>query len=182
MQSRPLLRMAFAIAAFLIFGAAACIANNNLFLPGDAFFPTLLTKDEIAKMRKTKSGARTFERDSKGAWHRIQGLCWLPLGIAVRRPQTRFCRQRSQKLRQRSVAARERSGSYECHDLRGARPLALECSSGSSPSRCRPIAAIAFPMGETVCSRKSLIPKISSVSTFSTGSSSLPCTIITVVA
>jgi len=52
MQSRPLLRTAFAIAAFLIFGAAACIANNNLFLPGDAFFPTLLTKDEIAELRK----------------------------------------------------------------------------------------------------------------------------------
>jgi hypothetical protein len=61
MQSRPLLRTAFAIAAFLIYGVAACIANNNLFLPGDAFFLTLLTKDEIAKTRKKKSGARTFE-------------------------------------------------------------------------------------------------------------------------
>lgn len=61
MQSRALLRAAFAIAAFLISGPATCIANNNLFLPGDAFFPTLLTKDEIAKMRKTNSGARTFE-------------------------------------------------------------------------------------------------------------------------
>jgi hypothetical protein len=45
----------------LISGVAACIANNNLFLPGDAFFQTLLTKDEIAKMRKKNSAARTFE-------------------------------------------------------------------------------------------------------------------------
>jgi hypothetical protein len=61
MQSRHLLRTAVAIAAFCYLGTAVCIANNNLFLPGDAFFPTLLTKDRIANMRQTKSGDRTFE-------------------------------------------------------------------------------------------------------------------------
>ena len=40
---------------------------------------------------------------------------------------------------------RERSGSYECHDLRDARPLALECSFGSFPNRCPPSVATAFP-------------------------------------
>ena len=61
MQMRQLLRTAFAIAAFSFFGTAVSIANNNLFLPGDAFFPTVLTKERIASMRATKSGARTFE-------------------------------------------------------------------------------------------------------------------------
>jgi hypothetical protein len=36
-------------------------------------------------------------------------------------------------------------GNYESHGLRGARPLAPGCSSGSIPSRCRPSEAIAFP-------------------------------------
>ena len=61
MQFKQLLRKTIAIAAFSFLGTAACIANNNLFLPGDAFFPTLLTKDSIARMRATKSGDRTFE-------------------------------------------------------------------------------------------------------------------------
>lgn len=61
MQSKKLLRTTIAMAVFSFLGTAACIANNNLFLPGDAFFPSLLTKDDIAKMRTAKSGARTFE-------------------------------------------------------------------------------------------------------------------------
>ncbi len=57
----------------------------------------------------------------------------------------RSCRRRSRTLRQGSVEARGRSGSYECHDLRDARPSALECSSDSFPNRCPPNVAIAFP-------------------------------------
>ena len=44
-----------------------------------------------------------------------------------------------------SVEARGRSGSYECHDLRGARPLAPGYSSDSFPNRCPPNDATAFP-------------------------------------
>jgi hypothetical protein len=61
MKSKQLSRTTIAIGMFSFLGTAVCIANDNLFLPGDAFFPTLLTKDGIAKMRTTKSGDRTFE-------------------------------------------------------------------------------------------------------------------------
>lgn len=61
MQLRCMLRTVLAIAAFFPFTTSKCNANNNLFLPGDAFFPTSLTKDGIAKMRDTKTGVRTFE-------------------------------------------------------------------------------------------------------------------------
>jgi hypothetical protein len=61
MQCKQPWRTAIAIAAFSFLGTAESSANNNLFLPGDAFFPTLLTKDSISSMRETKSGARTFE-------------------------------------------------------------------------------------------------------------------------
>jgi len=72
--------------------------------------------------------------------------CWLRLGTAERRPRIRSCLRRSRRLRRGSVAAPERSGSYECHGLRGARPLAPGCSCGSFPNRCRPIVARMFPM------------------------------------
>ena len=71
--------------------------------------------------------------------------CWLLHGTGEPRLHTRFCHRRSRRLRRGSVAARERLGNCECHDLRGARPSALECSSDSFPNRCLPNAAIAFP-------------------------------------
>ena len=54
-------RTLFAFAMIVVLGVLHSYANNNLFLPGDAFFPTLLTKDGIAKMRASKSGDRIFE-------------------------------------------------------------------------------------------------------------------------
>jgi hypothetical protein len=71
--------------------------------------------------------------------------CWLRLGTGERRPRIRSCGQRSRTLRRGSVAARERSGNYESHGLRGARPSAPGYSSDSAPNRCRPSEATAFP-------------------------------------
>ncbi len=72
-------------------------------------------------------------------------LCWLRRGTEVRRLHIRSCHRRSRRLHQESVAALERLGNCESHDLRGARPWALGYSFGSSPSRCHPSEAIAFP-------------------------------------
>ena len=44
-----------------------------------------------------------------------------------------------------SIEARGSSGSYECHDLRDARPSTRGYSSGSFPNRYLPNVAIAFP-------------------------------------
>lgn len=52
------------ILAFVLLGTVAApsilVANNNLFLPGDAYFPTVLTKPDIESMLLAKSGTRTF--------------------------------------------------------------------------------------------------------------------------
>lgn len=37
-----------------------CLANNNLFLPGDAFFPTVMTKDDVIRFVSTRSHERTI--------------------------------------------------------------------------------------------------------------------------
>ena len=71
-------------------------------------------------------------------------LCWLPLDIVEPRPHIRSCPRRSRTLHRGSVEAQGRSGNCECLGLRDARPLALECSCGSSPNRCLPSAATAF--------------------------------------
>jgi len=71
--------------------------------------------------------------------------CWVRRDTAERRPRIRSCGQRSRTFRRGSVAARERSGNSECHGLLGARTSASGYSFGSSPSRCRPSEAIAFP-------------------------------------
>ena len=70
---------------------------------------------------------------------------WPPLDTAEPRPRIRSCGQRSRRLRLGSVEARGRSGSCECHGLRDARLLALECSFDSSPNRCLTSVAITFP-------------------------------------
>ena len=84
--------------------------------------------------------------------------CWLPHGTAVRQPHIRSCPRRSRRLRRGSVADPEKSGSYESHGLRGARPLVPGCSSGSTSNRCRPSGAIVFPR---VCAahRSDLVPR-----------------------
>jgi hypothetical protein len=45
-----------------------CLANNNLFLPGDAFFPTMFTKADIEALQKAKSGERKFAYSSLGGY------------------------------------------------------------------------------------------------------------------
>lgn len=56
-----LLRLSvLAIVVYSLVAPAECNASNKLFLPGDAFFPTSLTKDAITKIRKMRSDVRTF--------------------------------------------------------------------------------------------------------------------------
>ena len=92
-----------------------------------------------------RRGAVVSSFRSVGSSSSNPSLCWLPLDIVEPRPRIRSYRRRSRRHRPGSIAARERSGSYECHGLRDARPLAPGCSSDSSPNRCLPIVAIAFP-------------------------------------
>jgi len=68
----------------------------------------------------------------------------LRLDTGQRRPHIRSYRRISRTLRRGSVAARGRSGSYECPGLRDARPLARGCSSDSFPNRYPPSVARAF--------------------------------------
>lgn len=55
---------AFAVVAM----SGACLANNNLFLPGDAYFPTELTRAAIQKLQAAKTGERTFKYSSLGGY------------------------------------------------------------------------------------------------------------------
>src|SRR5690606_33554488 len=43
-------------------------ANNNLFLPGDAFFPTVLTKNDVEAIQARKNGERNFAYSSFGGY------------------------------------------------------------------------------------------------------------------
>jgi hypothetical protein len=43
------------------------LANNNLFLPGDAFFPTRLTEEDLGKLKADKDGP-IFEYSSLGGY------------------------------------------------------------------------------------------------------------------
>ena len=95
---------------------------------------------------RRRRGARVVSFHFVGWRSSNPSPCWPPLGTVELRPHMRSCPQRSRTLRQGSVAARGRSGNYESHGLRGARPLAPGCSSGSFPNRCRPSEAIVFPM------------------------------------
>ncbi len=45
-----------------------CLANNNLFLPGDAFFPTIFTKADIEKLQQAKAEERTIAYSSFGGY------------------------------------------------------------------------------------------------------------------
>ena len=56
-----MVRISMAFVMIALLGLSKCAANNNLFLPGDAFFPTLLTKDGIKSLRALKSDQRMFE-------------------------------------------------------------------------------------------------------------------------
>ena len=44
-------------------------ANNNLFLPGDAFFPTELTKADIERLQKVKEGQLAFQYSRLGGYN-----------------------------------------------------------------------------------------------------------------
>ena len=48
--------------------AGLTFANNNLFLPGDAFFPCVLTKAGVEALHSAKAGERTFEYSSFGGY------------------------------------------------------------------------------------------------------------------
>lgn len=52
---------------------AVCLANNNLFLPGDAFFPTVLTKADLEKLQSAKAEQRRVAYSSFGGYK--QAFC-----------------------------------------------------------------------------------------------------------
>ena len=98
----------------------------------------------IVASRRLLRGAGVASFPSVGSSSSNPSPCWRQLDTAAQRPHTHSYHRRSRTLRRGSDATQGRSGSYECHDLRDARPLALEYSFGSFPNRCRPNAARAF--------------------------------------
>jgi hypothetical protein len=54
------------IAAVVLSGAA--LGNNNFFLPGDAFFPTTLTAEQIAGLKADGASPHVFEYSSLGGY------------------------------------------------------------------------------------------------------------------
>ncbi|NNE00050.1 MAG: hypothetical protein HKN47_22245 [Pirellulaceae bacterium] len=58
----------YIVIGLLMFPAAAASANNNLLLPGDAFFPTVLTQQKLTQLAATKPEDRTFEYSSLGGY------------------------------------------------------------------------------------------------------------------
>lgn len=56
--------LSLVVAALSVSTAGLACANNNLFLPGDAFFPTVLTKSDIEALQAAKDGDRTFKYSS----------------------------------------------------------------------------------------------------------------------
>ncbi|AMV34012.1 hypothetical protein VN12_17920 [Pirellula sp. SH-Sr6A] len=54
------LKFFLAVIPWLLASNCHCIANNNLFLPGDAFFPTAMTKDEVNRFVMARSTERTI--------------------------------------------------------------------------------------------------------------------------
>ena len=108
------------------------------------FVGWLASSGTIVANPRLRRGAAGASSRCVGSSSSNPSPCWRPLGIVEPRPQTRSCRRISRRLRRGSIAAREKSGNCECHDLRDARPLALEYSFGSFPNRCLPIVAITF--------------------------------------
>jgi len=66
MKTNPLITGFLAIV--IIAASSVCMANNNLFLPGDAFFPTVLTKAGIEALQTAKTGERKFTYSSFGGY------------------------------------------------------------------------------------------------------------------
>jgi hypothetical protein len=63
----PLSLRAYALIFAVTLGCIAR-ANNNFFLPGDAFFPTRLTEDELNKLNVNAKDGPTFEYSSLGGY------------------------------------------------------------------------------------------------------------------
>ena len=59
--------LAFVTVAIMV-SSSSVIANNNLFLPGDAFFPTVLAKKDLGALLANKKGDRTFTYSSFGGY------------------------------------------------------------------------------------------------------------------
>jgi len=54
--------------AVCIFLSSTAFGNNNLFLPGDAYFPTVLTEDKLAKLQTDRESPPIFEYSSFGGY------------------------------------------------------------------------------------------------------------------
>jgi hypothetical protein len=61
-----LLRMLLLLVAMLASSVAK--ANNNLYLPGDAYFPTELTADKLRSLQEQEAGAYVFDYNSFGGY------------------------------------------------------------------------------------------------------------------
>jgi len=61
-------RLCSFIAFVMTMAGATVMANNNLFLPGDAFFPTILTQNDVERLKSEKTGERTFAYSSFGGY------------------------------------------------------------------------------------------------------------------
>ncbi len=62
MNPHKILSVCLAMVTALSAGFAC--ANNSLFLPGDAFFPTVLTKADLEALQAAKNGERSFKYSS----------------------------------------------------------------------------------------------------------------------
>ena len=119
--------------SFCPFGAGTSLPYRVGTVPG--FLPQSGT---IVANPKRRRGAAVVSFRCVGSSSSKPSRCWRQLDTAVRRPRIRSCHRRSRTLRLGSVATPGRSGSYECHGLRDARPWALGYSSDSFPNRCLP--------------------------------------------
>lgn len=66
MKIKPIIFASITVA--ILSSNAGVLANNNLFLPGDAFFPTALTKNNVEALQARKIGERTFAYSSFGGY------------------------------------------------------------------------------------------------------------------
>jgi hypothetical protein len=57
----------FLAAAFLVLVSKA-VANNNFFLPGDAFFPTQLTAEDLRELQTGEAAGKVFRYSSFGGY------------------------------------------------------------------------------------------------------------------
>ena len=127
MKTKPLIYACFTL---VIFASNASIqANNNLFLPGDAFFPTVLARNDVETLQTTKTGERKFAYSSFGGY---EGAFCGYAGYAnasIPAVDDAFARnlatvyERIRKYQARELVERTREGETELIETNGIRVL-----------------------------------------------------------